>query len=63
MHTGRDVVRWIWSTSVSWSDLGQGIAESRDPFCFREESKRVKLTLQLRVPISKIFTLVKGIAR
>ena len=63
MHSGRDVVGGGWSASMPWFDLGEGLAESRDPFSFGKEAKRVKLTVNLRVPVSKILTLVKGIPR
>jgi hypothetical protein len=48
---------------MPWFDLGQGVAESRNPFGFREEAKRVKLIIHLRIPVLKPLTFVKGIPR
>jgi hypothetical protein len=48
---------------MPWFDPDQGVAESRNPFGFRKEAKRVKLIIHLRIPVLKILTLLKGISR
>jgi hypothetical protein len=45
------------------SDPSESIVESLDTFSLRKEAKRVELIFHLRIPVSKVRTLFKGIAR